>query len=73
MKNNTTIVWFRKDLRLHDHPALWEASQLGTVVPVFIWSPEEEVYDRFAEASKWWLHHSLKSFSRSAKTIRTPP
>ncbi|WP_111440015.1 deoxyribodipyrimidine photo-lyase [Psychrobacillus insolitus] len=19
------IVWFRKDLRLHDHPALWEA------------------------------------------------
>ena len=63
MNNKTIIVWFRKDLRIHDHPALWEASKLGAVIPVFIWSPEEEAFDRFAEASQWWLHHSLKALA----------
>lgn len=48
-----TIVWFRKDLRLHDHPALVEAAAHGEVVPVFI-LPESR-----QEASDWWLHHSL--------------
>ncbi|PIC67510.1 deoxyribodipyrimidine photolyase [Sporosarcina sp. P16a] len=48
-----TIVWFRKDLRLHDHPALVEAAAHGEVLPVFI-LPET----RYA-ASDWWLHHSL--------------
>ena len=51
MKNKTTIVWFRKDLRIQDHPALWEASQQGTIIPVFIWSPDEEIYDQLAELS----------------------
>jgi len=48
------IVWFRNDLRLHDQPALWEASEQGIVIPVFINSPEET-----GEATNWWLHHSL--------------
>ncbi|HEX8227503.1 MAG TPA: deoxyribodipyrimidine photo-lyase [Candidatus Saccharimonadales bacterium] len=34
---STTIVWFRNDLRLHDHPALSAAVQGGgSVVPLFI-------------------------------------
>ncbi|WP_301107525.1 deoxyribodipyrimidine photo-lyase [Sporosarcina sp.] len=48
-----TIVWFRNDLRLHDHPALTEAAAHGEVLPVFI-LPEM----RHA-ASDWWLHYSL--------------
>lgn len=36
----TIVVWFRSDLRLHDHPALTqaikEAAEGGTVLPVFI-------------------------------------
>ena len=32
----TAIVWFRRDLRLHDHPALRAAlDSTDTVVPVF--------------------------------------
>ncbi len=68
----TTIVWFRKDLRIHDNPALLEASKQGAVIPVFIWSPEEEVYDRFAEASQWWLHHSLQSLADQLKQLGLP-
>lgn len=54
------VVWFRRDLRLDDNPALSEAAQLGSpVVPVFIWSPEEEGDWAPGEASCYWLHQSL--------------
>ena len=53
------VVWFRKDLRLHDNPALWEAAQQGEIIPVFIWSEAEEREYVKSEAARWWLHHSL--------------
>ena len=37
---STTIVLFRQDLRLHDHPALTAASQRGAVIPVFVLDDE---------------------------------
>lgn len=37
------LLWFRRDLRLCDNPALNAALEMGApVIPVFIWSPEEE-------------------------------
>lgn len=37
------VLWFRRDLRLCDNPALIGSLELGApVIPVFIWSPEEE-------------------------------
>ncbi len=60
-----TLVWLRSDLRLHDNPALLAASQRGTVIPVFIWSPEEEDPWSPGAASRWWLHHSLDALSSS--------
>ena len=62
------IVWFRKDLRLHDHPALWEAAQQGKVIPIFIWSEEEEREYAMSEASQWWLHHSLLALEKKLKS-----
>lgn len=53
------IVWFRKDLRLHDNESLWEAAKQGIIIPVFIWSEEEEREYATSEAARWWLHHSL--------------
>lgn len=63
------IVWFRKDLRIHDHPALWEATQQGIIIPVFIWSKEEEKEYQASDASLWWLHHSLLSFQQRIPII----
>lgn len=60
-----TIVWFREDLRLCDNLALTEAcARNAPVIPVFIWSPEEEGRWPAGGASKWWLHHSLDSLGR---------
>ncbi|MEG0384123.1 MAG: deoxyribodipyrimidine photo-lyase [Solibacillus sp.] len=62
-----TIVWFRKDLRLHDNPALWNAAQQGIVIPVFIWSEEEEYEYATSESALWWLHHSLIALEEKLK------
>ena len=39
-RNGTAIVWFRRDLRLADHPPLSAAvSRFDRVVPLFVWDP----------------------------------
>jgi deoxyribodipyrimidine photo-lyase len=36
----TAVVWLRRDLRLHDHPALWRAAEeFARVVPLFVLDP----------------------------------
>ena len=39
MPERTTLLWFRRDLRLQDHPALLAASDDAAVVPVFVLDP----------------------------------
>lgn len=34
------VVWFKRDLRVQDHPALVQASQVGPVLPLYIAEPE---------------------------------
>ena len=58
------VVWFRQDLRLDDNPALRAAAETERpVVPLFIWPPEEDGHWAPGAASRWWLHHSLRSLS----------
>jgi len=62
---NTAIVWFRRDLRLADNPALDRARRDHEhIVPVFI---DDTAVDRNSirgAASRWWLHHSLAELDR---------
>ncbi|HEY4247700.1 MAG TPA: deoxyribodipyrimidine photo-lyase [Lacunisphaera sp.] len=63
-----TIVWFRRDLRLHDNPALSAAvARGGFVVPLFILDDESEGHWRAGAASRWWLHHSLARLDESLR------
>ena len=66
MGKQKVIVWFQKDLRLADNPALSQAIQKGQIIPVYILD-EHGVADNFTmgTSSRWWLHQSLKSFSKS--------
>lgn len=59
----TTIVWFRQDLRVDDHPALLDAAGRGAVVPVYIHAPGDEGAWPVGEAAAWWLHHSLAALA----------
>ncbi|OOG25924.1 deoxyribodipyrimidine photolyase [Thioalkalivibrio denitrificans] len=54
-----TLLWFRRDLRLTDNPALIRGISDGDVIPVYIHAPQEEGDWAPGAASRWWLHHSL--------------
>jgi deoxyribodipyrimidine photo-lyase len=60
---STTLVWFRRDLRLDDNPALAAAAAHGPVAPLFVWAPDEEEPWAPGSASRWWLHQSLAALS----------
>ena len=54
---STCVVWFRRDLRLDDNPALVYALQnFSQVIPFFVWACEEEGQVRLrATASLFFL------------------
>ncbi len=57
---DTGIVWFRRDLRLQDNPALDAALRAhDRVLCIYIHAPDEEKPWQPGAASRWWLHHSL--------------
>ena len=59
------VVWFRQDLRLEDNPALFEASKLGLIIPIYIMDDINASQDKMGSASRLWLYHSLDSLNRS--------
>jgi deoxyribodipyrimidine photo-lyase len=62
----TVIWWVRRDLRLHDNPALRTAVDRGrSVIPVFIWSPDEDGGWAPGGAQRWWLHQSLERLGQA--------
>lgn len=64
------LVWFRRDLRLDDHPALHAALRAGhDVLPVYVHAPEEEAPWAPGAASRWWLHHSLAALDADLRRL----
>lgn len=64
----TAIVWFRRDLRLADNPALNAAlASFDRVVPLYVHAPREEAPWQAGAASRWWLHHSLGSLDAALR------
>lgn len=59
-----SLVWFRKDLRLSDNPALQAAiARGGPVVCVFIRDEATSGALPVGGAAAWWLHHSLAALA----------
>ena len=58
-----SILWFRDDLRLSDHPALSAAVEEGRTLCVYLWDEESAGLRSLGGASRWWLHYSLASLA----------
>ncbi|MBK6378181.1 MAG: deoxyribodipyrimidine photo-lyase [Xanthomonadales bacterium] len=64
----TAVIWFRRDLRLADNPALATAlASHERIVPVYIHAPDEEAPWTPGAASRWWLHHSLRALDEDLR------
>jgi len=73
MRDTTTLVWFRRDLRLADNPALVAAASEGhRIVPVYVHAPDEAAPWAPGAASRWWLHHSLSALDADLRRRGTP-
>ncbi|MBW0145523.1 cryptochrome/photolyase family protein [Sphingomicrobium clamense] len=65
--SDPVIVWFRRDLRLSDQAAVVAAASEGPVIPVYILDDESPGDRKMGGASRWWLHHSLKSLDATLR------
>ena len=64
------IVWFRRDLRLADQPALAAAVSSGApVIPVYILDDDTPKHRKMGAASRWWLHHSLTALDADLRAV----
>lgn len=67
MSESPLILWFRRDLRLGDHPMLAAAVASGRrLVPVFVLDPETEA---LGAAPKWRLGLSVAAFAQALEGI----
>jgi len=71
LKQPVSIVWFRRDLRLQDNPALTAAAERGAVLPLYVWTPGEKGRWSPGAASRWWLHHSLERLDAALRRRRS--
>ena len=62
------IVWFRRDLRLHDHPALSAAiAEADEVIPLFV-VDDALVSGRWPAPNRiWFMRQSLVSLAASIR------
>jgi deoxyribodipyrimidine photo-lyase len=62
-----TLLWFRRDLRLADNPALRSLlDENSTPIPVYIHDDHTDGCKPGA-AEAWWLHHSLAALQESLR------
>jgi deoxyribodipyrimidine photo-lyase len=62
----TAIVWFRRDLRVEDHPALLEVcTRAGRVLPLFVL--DDRLLAWSAPARAWFLRRSLAELDASLR------
>ena len=59
----TAIMWFRRDLRLRDNPALWAAAAEGPVLGLFCLEPA--LWRAAGPARRAWLAASLRALDDS--------
>jgi deoxyribodipyrimidine photo-lyase len=60
----TSVLWFRRDLRLADHPALAAAATEGPVVGLFVVDPA--IWEGAGEVRRAWLGASVRALREEA-------
>ena len=73
MTQRTAVVWFRRDLRLHDHPALTAAMrEHDRIVPLFVLDPRL-LGGRFASPVRtWFMLESVRQLATSLAALGAP-
>ena len=65
--NRPVIVWFRRDLRLEDNPALAAAGE-RPLIALYVLDQSEAVRP-LGRAAQWWLNRSLRALAARLATF----
>ena len=70
MSRDPAIIWFRRDLRLTDNPALQAAIEAAgeRIICLYIRETDPSLRET-GGASKWWLDKSLRSLAKDIETL----
>ncbi|TXC89327.1 deoxyribodipyrimidine photo-lyase [Metabacillus litoralis] len=63
------VVWFKRDLRIHDHRPLFEASKLGEVLPIYIVEPSLWEKEDMSLRHYQFVQESLEELSRQLSDV----
>ncbi|MGN6405301.1 cryptochrome/photolyase family protein [Sinomonas sp.] len=67
-----SIVWFRDDLRVADHPALRSAMNSGPAVALYVLDEESPGIRALGGAARWWLHRALEALQDELEQLNVP-
>jgi deoxyribodipyrimidine photo-lyase len=72
-RSGIALAWFRRDLRLHDNPALTAALRAAArVVPVFVLDPRLLEGPRSSANRTWFLLGSLRALAGDLEALGAP-
>lgn len=72
MSHSYQLIWFRQDLRIHDHAALWHATQAGQCIALVILSPEQwQQHDDAPIKIEFYLRQ-LQQLKQQLNTLNIP-
>ena len=66
------IVWFKRDLRVHDHAALVEAAVRGSVIPVYIFEPDLWAQPDMARRHFDFLSETIHELDMALRDLGAP-
>ncbi|MCG8494344.1 MAG: DNA photolyase family protein [Sneathiellales bacterium] len=64
MTTEISIVWFRRDLRIDDNPALTAGCKNGTVLPIYIFDEQDAAPWAAGEAQHYWILKALENLNK---------
>ncbi|WP_180034024.1 MULTISPECIES: deoxyribodipyrimidine photo-lyase [unclassified Acinetobacter] len=66
------LIWFRQDLRIHDHAALWHATQQGPCIALAVLSPEQWQLHQDARIKTDFYLRRLKYLKQQLQQLNIP-
>ena len=63
------VVWFKRDLRVHDNEALTSAAKDGPVLPLYIYEPSLWEQEEMSFTKRAFLRVSLEELNLALKEL----
>lgn len=72
MESQLHVVWFKRDLRVHDHAPLASAAESGPVLPLYVFEPSVWNTHDMSARHRWWVTESVRELRRTLQDLGQP-